>query len=97
MVGKFCEAINDCIINENMESEINKQTYNEEICSVFDIFTCNWLKTVRDFKSTEAVLMALVPMIPLLPHEIDNEKNTKLIPICLSLCKKQQVRLAAVK
>lgn len=51
----------------------------------------------RDLKTTEAVLTALVPMMPLLPQEIVNENIVKLLPVCLNLCKKQTIRLAAVK
>lgn len=98
MIGKFCEAINDYIMNtENATPEINRQTYQEEMCSVFNILICNWLKTSRDCKSIETILTALVPMVPLLPVEQDDERIVKLIPICLSLCRKKSVRLAAVK
>lgn len=78
-------------------TEINSHTYQEEMYSVFDILTYNWLKMSRDFKTTEAILTALVPMIPLLPQEVVSENIVKLVPVCLSLCKKQAVRLAAVK
>lgn len=78
-------------------AEINSHTYQEEIYSVFDILTHNWLKMLRDFKTTEAILTALVPMIPLLPQEVVSEDIVKLVPVCLNLCKKQTIRLAAVK
>lgn len=96
--GKFCEAINDYLMNtEDTAPEINKETYKEEICSVFDFLTNNWLKTSRDPQSIEAILTVLVPMIPLLPQELDSDRVIKLIPVCLTLCKKQDVRLATVK
>lgn len=98
MIGKFCEAINDYIMNtENTTPEINRQTYQEEMCSVFDILTYNWLKASRDSKSIETILTALVPMVPLLPLEQDDERIVKLIPVCLNLSKKKSVRLPAVK
>lgn len=82
---------------ENSIMGINKQTFVEEICSVFDFLTYNWLKTSRDSKSTEAILTTLVPMVSLLPVQQDSERIVKLIPVCLSLCKKQNTRLAAVR
>jgi len=98
VISKFCEAINDYIMNEEDSSlGIHKQTFIEEICSVFDFLTYNWLKTSRDSKSTEAILTTLVPMVSLLPVEQDNERIVKLVPVCLSLCKKQSIRLAAVR
>ncbi|EZA49279.1 HEAT repeat-containing protein 7A [Ooceraea biroi] len=98
MIGKFCEAINDYIMNsENATPEINRQTYQEEMCSVFDMLTYNWLKASRDYKTTDTILTALVSMVPLLPLEQDDERVVKLIPMCLNLCRKKSVRLAAVK
>ncbi|XP_012526722.2 maestro heat-like repeat-containing protein family member 1 isoform X1 [Monomorium pharaonis] len=97
MISKFCEAINDHLMNGDSTLGINKQTFVDEICSVFDFLTHNWLKTSRDSKSTEAILMTLVPMVSLLPAQQDSERIVKLIPICLSLCRKQNVRLAAVR
>lgn len=98
MISKFCEAINDYIMNgEDSTLGINKQTFMEEVCSVFDFLTHNWLKTSRDSKSIEAILTTLVPMVSLLPMQQDGERIIKLIPVCLSLCKKQNIRLAAVK
>lgn len=82
---------------ENKSPEVNKEKYKEEICSIFDFFTHNWLKTSRDVKSIEAILTALVSMIPLLPQELDSERIIKLVPVCLNLCKKQDVRGAAVR
>lgn len=98
MTGKFCEAITDYLINaEDAAPEINKDKYKEEICSAFDFLSHNWLKTSRDCKTIVAILTALVPMISLLPQELDSERIVKLIPICLNLCRKQDVRLAAVR
>lgn len=97
MISKFCEAINDYLMNGDLTLGINKQTFVDEICSVFDFLTFNWLKTSRDSQSTEAILMALVPMVPLLPMQQDSERIVKLIPVCLSLCRKQNIRLAAVR
>jgi len=98
VISKFCEAINDYIMNgEDSSLGIHKQTFVEEICSVFDFLTYNWLKTSRDSKSTEAILTTLVPMVSLLPVEQDSERIVKLVPVCLSLCKKQSIRLAAVR
>jgi len=82
---------------EDSSLGINKQTFIEEICSVFDFLINNWLKTSRDFKSTEAILTTLVPMVSLLPVQQDSERIVKLIPVCLNLCRKQNVRLAAVR
>ncbi|KAL0107180.1 hypothetical protein PUN28_015596 [Cardiocondyla obscurior] len=98
MISKFCEAINDYIMNgKDASLGINKQTFVEEICSVFDFLTHNWLKTSRDNKSTDAILTTLVPMVPMLPVQQDAERIVKLIPMCLSFCRKQNLRLAAVK
>ncbi|EGI58311.1 PREDICTED: maestro heat-like repeat-containing protein family member 1 [Acromyrmex echinatior] len=98
MISKFCEAINDYIMNgEDSSLGINKQTFVEEICSVFDFLINNWLKTSRDSKSTEAILTTLVPMVSLLPVQQDSERIVKLIPVCLNLCRKQNVRLVAVR
>lgn len=98
MISKFCEAINDYILNgDDASLGINKQTFVEEISSVFDFLTSNWLKTSRDSKSTEAILTTLVPMVSLLPMQQDSERIVKLIPVCLSLCKKPNTRLAAVR
>ncbi|KAG5329833.1 MROH1 protein, partial [Acromyrmex charruanus] len=98
MISKFGEAINDYIMNgEDSSLGINKQTFVEEICSVFDFLINNWLKTSRDSKSTEAILTTLVPMVSLLPVQQDSERIVKLIPVCLNLCRKQNVRLAAVR
>ncbi|XP_077256814.1 maestro heat-like repeat-containing protein family member 1 [Temnothorax americanus] len=98
MISRFCEAITDYIMNgQDSSLGITKQTFVEEICSVFDFLTHNWLKTSRDFKSTETILMAFVPMVPLLPVQQDSDRIVKLIPVCLSLCKKQNLRLAAVR
>ncbi|KYN02585.1 PREDICTED: maestro heat-like repeat-containing protein family member 1 [Cyphomyrmex costatus] len=98
MISKFCEAINDYITNgDDLSLGINKQTFVEEICSVFDFLINNWLKTSRDSKSTEAILTTLVPMVSLLPVQQDSERIVKLIPICLNLCRKQNIRLAAVR
>lgn len=98
MISKFCEAINDYIMNEEESTlGINKQTFVEEISSVFDFLTHNWLKTSRDSVSTEAILRTLAPMVPLLPVQQDEERIIKLIPVCLSLCRKQNIRLAAVR
>ena len=98
MISKFCDAVNDYIMNgEDSSLGINKQTFVEEICSVFDFLINNWLKTSRDSKSTEAILTTLVPMVSLLPVQQDSERIVKLIPVCLNLCRKQNVRLAAVR
>ncbi|KAG5305866.1 MROH1 protein, partial [Pseudoatta argentina] len=98
MIFKFGEAINDYIMNgEDSSLGINKQTFVEEICSVFDFLINNWLKTSRNSKSTEAILTTLVPMVSLLPVQQDSERIVKLIPVCLNLCRKQNVRLAAVR
>lgn len=45
----------------------------------------------------EAVLSAIVYMIPLLPQEVDCERITKLTPMLLNFCKKVNTRLAAVR
>jgi len=82
---------------ENATPEINRQTYQEEICNVFDILVYNWLKVSRDNKSIESFLTALIPMIPLLPLEQDNDRIVKLIPVCLNLCRKKSIRLVAIK
>ncbi|KAL6261907.1 hypothetical protein P5V15_006990 [Pogonomyrmex californicus] len=98
MICKFCEAINDYIMNgEDSTMEINKQTFVEEICSIFDFLMHNWLKTSRDSKSTEIILTTFVPMISLLPAQQNSERIVKLIPVCLNLCRKQNIRLAAVR
>lgn len=76
---------------------INRQTFVEEISSVFDFLTHNWLKTSRDSISTEAILTTLAPMVSLLSVQQDDERIVKLIPVCLSLCRKQNIRLAAVR
>lgn len=98
VISKFCEAINDYITNgEDLSLGIKKQTFVEEICSVFDFLINNWLKTSRDSKSTEAILTTLVPIVSLLPVQQDSERIVKLTPVCLNLCRKQNVRLAAVR
>ncbi|XP_046813255.1 maestro heat-like repeat-containing protein family member 1 [Vespa crabro] len=97
--GKIAEAINDHILNLDKDSspEISKETFKEEICSAFDILTFNWIKTSKDCKSVEAVLSAIVYMIPLLPQEVDCERIIKLTPMLLNFCKKVNTRLAAVR
>ncbi|KAI4498116.1 hypothetical protein M0802_006940 [Mischocyttarus mexicanus] len=98
-LGKIAEAINDYILNieKNSSPEINKETFKEEICSAFDILTFTWIKTAKDYKGVEAVLSAIVHMIPLLPQEIDCERIVKLMPVLLSFCKKTNTRLGAVR
>nr|XP_050863894.1 maestro heat-like repeat-containing protein family member 1 [Vespula vulgaris] len=98
-LGKIAEAINDYILNLEKDSspEISKETFKEEICSAFDILTFNWIKTSKDYKGVEAVLSAIVYMIPLLPQEVDCERIIKLTPILLNFCKKVNTRLAAVR
>lgn len=98
MINKFCEAINDYMMNaEALVPEINKQTFEEEICSVCDFLMHNWLKTSRDFNSIEAILNALVSIISLLSEQQDNERIIRLIPICLNLSKKSNIRLASIR
>ncbi|KAG7209580.1 hypothetical protein KM043_011242 [Ampulex compressa] len=97
-IGGFCEAINDYIMNAELGTspEITKETYKEEICTSFDVLAYNWLKVSRDNKVADAVLTALVPMIPLLPSELNNECILKLIPVLLNFCKRSNTRLGAV-
>lgn len=98
VISKFCEAINDHVMNpEVLVPEINKQMFEEEICSVCDFLMHNWLKTSRDFNSIEAILNALVSIISLLSEQQDNERIIKLIPVCLNLSKKSNIRLASVR
>lgn len=98
MIEKFCEAINDYIMNtKDTSPEISKESFKEEICSAFDLLVHVWLKTSRNFKSTDAILTTLVPMIPLLPEGEHSDRIMKLVPVCLNLCKRQNVRLAAVR
>lgn len=82
---------------EALVPEINKQTFEEEICSVCDFLMHNWLKTSRDFNSIEAILNALVSIISLLSEQQDNERIIRLIPICLNLSKKSNIRLASIR
>ncbi|KAK2577321.1 hypothetical protein KPH14_003451 [Odynerus spinipes] len=98
-LGKIAEAINDYILNMEKGSspEITKETYKEEICSAFDILSFNWLKTSKDYKGVDAVLSAIVFMVPLLPQEVDCERIMKLTPMLLNFCKKANTRLAAVR
>lgn len=98
VITKYCEAINDYILNEEeAASDVNKHTFQEEICTAFDFLMQNWLKTSRDPKTTEAILTTLAPMISLLPEQQDSERIVKLIPVCLNLSKKRNVRLGAVR
>lgn len=98
MTSKFCEAIHDYMMSEKVSvSEINKQTFEEEICSMCDFLMHNWLKTSRDFNSMQAILNALVYIITLLSEQQNSERIIKLIPICLNLSKKSNIRLASVK
>lgn len=96
MISKFCEAINDYMMNAKV-SEFNKQTFGEDICSACDILMHDWLKTSRDSKSMEAILTALGSIISLQFEQQDSERIIRLIPICLNLSKKSKIRLAAVK
>lgn len=96
MISKFCDAINDHMINARV-SEFNKQTFEEDICCACNILMNNWLKTSRDSESTEAILTALVSIIPLQSEQQDSERIIKLIPICLNFSRKSNIRLAAVK
>ncbi|XP_015183266.1 PREDICTED: maestro heat-like repeat-containing protein family member 1 [Polistes dominula] len=98
-LGKIAEAINDYILNteKNASPEISKETFKEEICSAFDVLTFTWIKTAKDYKGVEAVLSAIVHMIPLLPQEVDCERIVKLTPMLLNFCKKPNTRLGAVR
>ncbi|XP_029176005.1 LOW QUALITY PROTEIN: maestro heat-like repeat-containing protein family member 1 [Nylanderia fulva] len=96
MISKFCDAINDYMINANVP-EFNKQTFEEDIYCAYNILMNNWLKTSRDSESIEAILTALVSIIPLQSEQQDSERIIRLIPICLNLSKKSTTRLAAVK
>lgn len=84
-------------MNTEATSDVNKHTFQEEVCTAFDFLMQNWLKISRDPKTTEAILTTLVPMISLLPEQQDSERIVKLIPVCLNLSKKRNVRLAAVR
>lgn len=98
VTSKFCEAIHEYMINEEvLVPEINKQMFEEEICSICDFLMHNWLRTSRDFNSTYAILNALVYIITLLSEQENSERIIKLIPLCLNLSKKSNIRLASVK
>lgn len=84
-------------MNTEATSDVNKHTFQEEVCTAFDFLMQNWLKISRDPKTTEAILTTLVPMISLLPEQQDSERIVKLIPVCLNFSKKRNVRLAAVR
>lgn len=89
------------LTNTSVESvpAITKDTFKGEIQIAFDILTHNWLRLSRVPKLTEEILIAICPMISLMPLE-DGEKTSKLTVLLLNLCKRHNnssVRLAAMK
>ena len=90
-------------LDEAPDPGISKDAFAEEMSTIFEALTYNWLKTGRnDVKLAESILTALSPILPLLPVEEKStdklgNRVTRLAPILLNLCRWPTVRLAATR
>jgi hypothetical protein len=96
-LGKISDAVNDCLTNTEIvdNAGLKKDIFFEELSSVFDVLTYNWLRTSRSMTLTESILISLVSILPLLPIMCDEKLIVKVVPLLLNFCKKLNVRLAA--
>lgn len=96
--SNFCEALHDYTRSKEIfVPEINKQMFEEDICSIYDFLMQNWLKTSRDVDTIQTILNALGYIIILLSEQMNSERFIKLLPICLNLSKKSSIRLSSLK
>nr|ACE75349.1 HEAT repeat-containing protein [Glyptapanteles indiensis] len=102
IVGKFAEAINEYLGNQDLKSEtrINRDSFAEEATFVFEfLINSSWLKPTSATKNrlAEAVLSALCPIVLLLPNGKNLTETIKLIPSVLNFCRHPTTRFAATK